>query len=244
MIIRVDKTPPVITGAVPARPPDHSGWWTHPVDFTFAASDISSGVAGCDTVNYPGPDGGGVHVSGSCRDVAGNSATATQLLNYDATPPTVGGLAILRDGASALLGWQTSPDVVRNEIVRSLATDGAASTNGLQRLDAGVQRLDVVPGRHIPLHGDGVRRGWKRGVDDCRLEAGGRLSAAGELSPEASRRGEAVPAPAAALEAPCVVPATTTFSSSATGGRSSARGPSATSSSCAAAGDTAGSAGA
>jgi hypothetical protein len=128
VIIRVDKTPPIITGAVPARPPDHSGWWTHPVDFTFVASDISSGVAGCDTVNYPGPDGAGVHVSGSCRDVAGNSAIATQPLNYDATAPTVGGLAILRDGASALLVWQTSPDVVRNEVVRSLATDGAAST--------------------------------------------------------------------------------------------------------------------
>ena len=128
VIVRVDKTPPVIAGAVPARPPDHSGWWTHPVDFTFAASDISSGVAGCDTVNYPGPDGGGVQVSGSCRDVAGNSAIATQPLNYDATPPTVSGLAILRDGASALLGWQTSPDVVRNVVVRSLATDGAAST--------------------------------------------------------------------------------------------------------------------
>jgi hypothetical protein len=126
--IRVDKTPPVITGAAPARPPDHNGWWTHPVDFTFAASDISSGLAGCDTVNYPGPDGGGVHVSGSCRDVAGNSAIGTQLLNYDATAPTVGGLAILRDGASALLGWQTSPDVVSNEVVRSLATDGALST--------------------------------------------------------------------------------------------------------------------
>jgi hypothetical protein len=128
VIIRVDKTPPVITGAAPARPPDYNGWWTHPVDLTFAASDVSSGVAGCDTVNYLGPDGGSVHVSGSCRDVAGNSAIATQLLNYDATPPTVGGLAILRDGASALLGWQTSPDVVRNEVVRSLATDGAAST--------------------------------------------------------------------------------------------------------------------
>jgi hypothetical protein len=128
VIIRVDKTPPVITGAVPARPPDHNGWWTHPIDFTFAASDVSSGVAGCDTVNYPGPDGGGLYVSGGCRDVAGNSANATQALNYDATPPSVGGLTILRKAGSAVLGWQTSPDVVRNQVARALATDGVAST--------------------------------------------------------------------------------------------------------------------
>jgi hypothetical protein len=129
VVIRVDKTPPVITGAVPGRPPDHNSWWTHPVDFAFTASDPSSGVAGCDKVTYPGPDGGGVHVSGGCRDVAGNSATATQLLNYDATPPTVAGLTILRDGASAVLGWQTSPDVVRNEVARSLISEeGAGST--------------------------------------------------------------------------------------------------------------------
>ena len=129
VVIRVDKTPPVITGAVPGRPPDHNSWWTHPVDFAFTASDPSSGVAGCDKVTYPGPDGGGVHVSGGCHDVAGNSATATQVLNYDATPPTVAGLTILRDGASAVLGWQTSSDVVRNEVARSLISEeGADST--------------------------------------------------------------------------------------------------------------------
>ena len=128
VVIRVDKTPPVITGAAPGRPPDHNSWWTHPVDFTFTASDPSSGIAGCDKVTYSGPDGGGVHVSGGCRDVAGNSATATQLLNYDATPPTVAGLTILRDGALAVLGWQTSSDVVRNEVARSLLSEGAAPT--------------------------------------------------------------------------------------------------------------------
>ena len=126
--IHVDKTAPVITGALPARPPDHDGWWTDPVDFTFTASDPASGVAGCDTVTYAGPEGRGVHVAGGCRDVAGNSASTTQLLNYDATRPWVGGLTIVRSRSSAVLGWQTSPDVVRSEVVRSLAAEGAAAT--------------------------------------------------------------------------------------------------------------------
>ena len=126
--IHVDKTAPVITGALPARPPDHDGWWTDPVDFTFTASDTASGVAGCDTVTYAGPEGRGVRVAGGCRDVAGNSASTTQLLNYDATRPWVGGLTIVRRRSSAVLGWQTSPDVVRSEVVRSLAADGAVAT--------------------------------------------------------------------------------------------------------------------
>jgi hypothetical protein len=126
--IHLDKTAPVITGARPARPPDHDGWWTDPVAFTFVASDPASGVAACDTVTYSGPEGRGVKVAGGCRDVAGNSASATQPLNYDATPPSVGGLAILRKGGSAVLGWQTSADVVRSDVVRSLAADGAAAT--------------------------------------------------------------------------------------------------------------------
>ena len=83
--IHVDKTAPVITGALPARPPDHDGWWTDPVDFTFTASDLASGVAGCDTVTYAGPEGRGVRVAGGCRDVAGTSGEHHQLLNYDAT---------------------------------------------------------------------------------------------------------------------------------------------------------------
>jgi hypothetical protein len=126
-IIQVDKTAPVITGAVPARPPDQNGWWTHPIDFTFVATDPASGVAGCDTVTYGGPDGRGVKVAGGCHDVAGNSASATQALNYDATPPAVSGLSIVRDGGSALVGWQTSPDVVLNEVVRSVDAIDAAT---------------------------------------------------------------------------------------------------------------------
>jgi hypothetical protein len=143
--IRLDKTPPVITGAVPARPPDQNGWWTHPIEFAFAASDPSSGVAACDTVTYSGPDAGGVHVSGSCRDVAGNSATATQLLNYDATPPTVGALTILRDGTAAVLGWTASSDVVTNDVVRSVAADGANPMNVYS--GAATAFSDLLPSR-------------------------------------------------------------------------------------------------
>ena len=123
--VRVDKTRPAITGAVPSRAPDHNGWWTHPVDFSFQGSDEASGIAGCDTVTYAGPDGRGVAVEGSCRDVAGNSATATRLIDYDATPPAIDGRAVARSGATAQGSWQ-APGAVTAEVVRS--GDGKTST--------------------------------------------------------------------------------------------------------------------
>ena len=50
--VRIDRTPPVVTAAVPARPPDHGGWYTHPVTFGVEGSDVTSGVSGCDAPSY------------------------------------------------------------------------------------------------------------------------------------------------------------------------------------------------
>src|SRR3954470_23089894 len=86
--VSVDKTPPTVTSATPDRPPDYGGWYNHPVAFSFGGTDAPSGIASCDTVSYAGPDSPGASVSGSCRDRAGNSATRSFPLEYDATPPT------------------------------------------------------------------------------------------------------------------------------------------------------------
>jgi hypothetical protein len=91
--VKIDKTAPTgVTGA-PDRPPDHNGWYTQPLSVPFSAtSDNLSGVAGCDTVPYSGPDGVGLSVMGSCSDNAGNAAAASSAtFNYDATPPVVSG---------------------------------------------------------------------------------------------------------------------------------------------------------
>ncbi len=105
--IKYDSTPPVNDGGVPDRPPDHSTWYTHPVTFTFSGSDALSGLAECDAPVYSGPDGTGVRVSGSCRDLAGN-ATAAQspTFDYDATPPTV---AVVASRPPDHNGWYNHP---------------------------------------------------------------------------------------------------------------------------------------
>src|SRR5256885_8711060 len=58
-----------------ARGPDHDRWYNHPVEFAFHGTDASSGLQGCSTVTYGGPDSASATVTGTCRDVAGNVAS-------------------------------------------------------------------------------------------------------------------------------------------------------------------------
>ena len=101
--IKYDATPPSVTGATPARPADKAGWWNHAVDWVFAGSDTTSGLASCDTVKYSGPDGATGDVAGGCRDNAGNSATGHAAIKYDATAPTVAGATPARAADNG--GW-------------------------------------------------------------------------------------------------------------------------------------------
>jgi hypothetical protein len=91
--VRIDKTPPTGVAGASDRPSDRNGWYNHPFSVVFSASgDNLSGVAGCTTVPYSGPDGIGLSVAGSCSDVAGNVADAqSSTFNYDATSPDVTG---------------------------------------------------------------------------------------------------------------------------------------------------------
>ncbi|MGH3002035.1 MAG: hypothetical protein ACRDM1_05135 [Gaiellaceae bacterium] len=86
--IKYDSTPPSVSAAA-ARPPDANGWFDHPVAVSFSGSDGGSGIGSCTgNTTYGGPDSGAASVGGSCVDQAGNRASASFALKYDATPPT------------------------------------------------------------------------------------------------------------------------------------------------------------
>jgi hypothetical protein len=90
LYIHIDKTPPQVTGASAARPPDANGWYRAPVSVAFRGSDATSGVRTCTTPTYAGPDNGSARVSGTCADIAGNTSLAgTFGLRYDATGPDI-----------------------------------------------------------------------------------------------------------------------------------------------------------
>jgi hypothetical protein len=124
--VRVDVTPPAVTGMTAARPADHDGWWNHPVALTFAGTDGTSGIAACDVVDYSGPDSGAAAVTGSCSDVAGNTAAGTFPFAYDATPPTVTpGSSDAKVGHISLT-WTPSADAVSSRVLRSPGIGSAA----------------------------------------------------------------------------------------------------------------------
>jgi hypothetical protein len=92
--LKYDDTAPSVIAADPDRAPSAAGWFNGPVAFAFRGSDATSGVEGCSTLTYSGPQTASGSFSGSCRDRAGNSADRTFPIKYDATAPlTTGGQA-------------------------------------------------------------------------------------------------------------------------------------------------------
>jgi hypothetical protein len=82
-----DATAPGVSPA-PGRAADANGWYNHPVDVAYQGSDAVSGIDSCTSASYSGPDNGSASVAGTCRDKAGNTASGSFALRYDATPPT------------------------------------------------------------------------------------------------------------------------------------------------------------
>lgn len=93
--IHIDHTPPVLSAPTLVGTAGQAGWYTSSVQVTASATDATSGLA---SVQYS-VDGGawqagpliltdGRHtVKVQATDQAGNSASATQLVNVDSTPP-------------------------------------------------------------------------------------------------------------------------------------------------------------
>jgi hypothetical protein len=119
--IKLDRTPPIISAALPDRPPDHSGWYTHPVTFSAQAHDVTSKLAGCDAPSYGGPDAPAARVVVTCRDVASRPFA----FSYDATPPSLVGSAARIGDRVVRLRWLAATSA---RVVRTPGFGGSAST--------------------------------------------------------------------------------------------------------------------
>src|SRR5205823_4328544 len=80
--VNLDKTPPTVTGSV-APTPNAAGWNDSNVTVTFTCSDAGSGVDVCPAPVTVSTEGSGQIISGTAKDKAGNSATATVTVNLD-----------------------------------------------------------------------------------------------------------------------------------------------------------------
>jgi hypothetical protein len=127
--IRVDKTPPVVTGGQPARGADFNGWYNHPVAIAFSGSDLTSGIDSCTAPTYGGPDSGAATVFGTCVDKAGNvSSPFGYGLSYDATAPPLADLKAIAGDRRVDVRWQTSGETKSVEVVRTPGLGSAGSS--------------------------------------------------------------------------------------------------------------------
>ena len=107
---RFDATPPTGIAAAPARPPDHDGWYNHPLAVQWSGSDALSGIASCTSANYgdPAPAGPAV-LAGGCTDQAGNSSDPLAFdLDYDETPPVFARFGLTALDGKVALRWRVS----------------------------------------------------------------------------------------------------------------------------------------
>jgi hypothetical protein len=145
--LRYDATAPVVTALRPARPPDRAGWYTRPVIVTAGGSDATSGIADCPPVTYAGPDNPAAHVTAGCRDVAGNLATRTLPLRYDATPPRLGAVAAEPGDRLVRLRWIVPADARRVRVTRAPGRRGTRSSVLVRRAARGLTDTAVRNGR-------------------------------------------------------------------------------------------------
>ena len=124
--VKYDATVPAVT-ATPGRSPNANGWYNAPIGVTFAGTDATAGIASCaPATTYSGPDSAGTSITGSCSDQAGNSASGTLAVKYDATAPQVTGATPAR--AANAKGWYAAPITVNFA--------GADGTSGLDSCSA------------------------------------------------------------------------------------------------------------
>ena len=106
--IYIDADPPTGVQLHVTRPPDHNGWYNHPVLVTWSGSDATSGIASCSSVNFAGPEGVNVSVVGGCTDNAGNAVSTGVPINYDATAPVLSHLSVGSTSTDNVVRWNSS----------------------------------------------------------------------------------------------------------------------------------------
>jgi hypothetical protein len=109
-LLKIDADPPTGVSASFTRSADFNGWYNQPVGINWGGTDATSGLAGCTSLTYGGPDGAGASVSGGCTDMAGNTALTPVGINYDATPPALAKVFVTSGARADLVHWtSTSP---------------------------------------------------------------------------------------------------------------------------------------
>jgi hypothetical protein len=107
-VIKIDADPPTAVVAAATRAPDHSGWYNHAFGIAWQGADATSGIASCTSLDYSGPDAAAANVSGGCTDNAGNSASSSFAVEYDATAPQLSSFSVQSTEGANIVHWKSS----------------------------------------------------------------------------------------------------------------------------------------
>ena len=180
--IKVDRTAPR-AAAVPARQPDANGWYNRPLTVAFSGTDATSGIAGCSSSSYGGPDNASALVAGSCSDNAGNVASATLGFKYDATAPTLFAVSTKLGNRSAQVAWRKSSDTRMIEVLRAPGRNGQGETVVYRGSETGFRDRGLLVGRKYEYRVAGVDEAANRAEKKVAVVATGPL-----LSPAPGER--------------------------------------------------------
>ncbi|AGL14292.1 fibronectin type III domain-containing protein [Actinoplanes sp. N902-109] len=108
VVINLDQVAPVITATV-LGDATADGWYTKAPTVHFTCTDESSGIAFCPADRVLDADNVGQKVVGTAIDRAGNTATATVVVNLDQTAPVVTATV---NGSPNFTDWYKTPPTV------------------------------------------------------------------------------------------------------------------------------------
>jgi hypothetical protein len=172
--IKLDKTAPAV-GTVLERQADANGWYNRPLTVGFTGTDATSGMGTCTSVRYAGPDSAAALVSGSCSDVAGNSAPASFPFKYDATAPSMFSVNATHGNRSAHISWRKSNDTRVVEVFRSPGRNGQGESGIYRGTGNGVKDSGLVVGRKYEYRVIGVDEAANRAEQKFGFVATGAL---------------------------------------------------------------------
>lgn len=127
--IKIDKTPPLITGKTTA-PPNENNWYQNNVLIQFSAADEISGLEKASSSATISTEGENLSVLGTAADFAGNSATATVSgINLDKTPPQITVTSPANE-KRYFLGEEVLADWSVTDSLAGVATQSATTNTG------------------------------------------------------------------------------------------------------------------
>jgi hypothetical protein len=144
--VKIDKTPPTITGA-PTTTPNGYGWYNADVVVHFTASDDVSGIASVTPDQTLSGEGADQSVTGTAVDMAGLSASFTVTgINIDKTKPVVSitdpEAKTYENTETFNVAW-TATDSLSGIATENGTLDGDAVNNGQL-----IELLLLAPGSH------------------------------------------------------------------------------------------------